>query len=76
MEVVGARVLSPDEVGIIEKDISSNLNHKINIDFWYRADTVITDKGFTPFEKYNEQNVKELDRYLREKSVDKTRLNK
>lgn len=63
---VGTRLLTPEQVSRFEQDISSRLDRQINVDIWYRSDTVITDKGFMPFQKLNEQNVEELDKYLME----------
>jgi uncharacterized hydrophobic protein (TIGR00271 family) len=76
VEAVGINVISPEELNEIEESISNKVNRKVNIDIWYRADTVITDKGYVSFEQYTDENITELDKYLREKNVDKTRLNK
>ena len=64
VEAVGARVLSPTEIGMLEEDISDKLDYNINIDIWYKAETVITDKGFLPFKEFNEANMDVWDEYL------------
>lgn len=66
VEAVGTRVLLPEEVSALEREVSAALDREINVDVWYRSDTVITDEGFMPFQKLNEQNVEEFDKYLRE----------
>lgn len=71
VEVVGTRLLLPEQVSRFEEEISTRLNRQINVDIWYRSDTVITDKGFMPFQKLNERNVEELDKYLLEHNLNK-----
>lgn len=66
VEAVGTKVLTPGEVSELEKSVSAGIDREVNIDIWYRSDAVITDTGYMPFQKLNEQNVEELDKYLRE----------
>ena len=76
VEAVGIKPISPKELNEMEDDISHKVNRKVNIDVWYKADTVINDKGYISFEEYTEENIKELDKYLREKNIDETKSNK
>ena len=76
IEAVGIKAISPEELEKMEEDISNKVNRKVNIDVWYKADTVITDTGYESFEHYTDANINELDKYLREKKIDKTSLNK
>lgn len=64
VEAVGVSALNPGEIGILEEDISNKLDRNINIDIWYKTDTVITNKGYIPFKEFNANNVKELDEYF------------
>ncbi len=68
VESVGTKFLSTKEIAEMEKSVSDKLGHRINIDVWYRADAVITDKGLVPFKKFNEQNVAELDEMLKKEA--------
>lgn len=74
VEAVGINLISPEELNGIEEDISHKVNRKVNIDVWYKADTVITDKGYVSFEKFTDANINELDEYLREKKIEKSKL--
>jgi hypothetical protein len=76
VEAVGINAIRPEDLKRVEEDISRKVNRKVNIDVWYKADTVITDKGYESFEQYSDANINELDKYLREKNVDKARLHK
>ncbi len=76
VEAVGINQIGPKELSEMEDDISHKVNRKVNIDVWYKADTVITDNGYVSFEEYTEENIKELDKYLREKSVERKKLHK
>ncbi len=65
VETVGTRVLTPEEVGSLEREVSDAVGSPVNMDIWYRADAVITDKEIVPFKKFNEQNATDLDKMLK-----------
>ena len=71
IETIGTSHLSKEEIRQLEDDISLKLKLRINLAVRHRTDILITSEGFMPFDEFNEEQVKELDKYLREKGVNK-----
>jgi hypothetical protein len=52
VEILGDRVIRPDEVKRIEKEISDAMNTQVKIRAWTRAEIISTDTGFRTGEKF------------------------
>jgi hypothetical protein len=65
-ETVGNRVMSTEELSWLEIAISEKVNHKLTLSVWYRAETVVTGKGYVPFEEYTRKDL-----FRREKMIEK-----
>ena len=69
VEAVGKDPLTPEQVSGIENELSEELGLPASLDVWFKTDTIITSEGYTSFEDYNEVNVHELERILRESNT-------
>jgi hypothetical protein len=65
-ETVGNRVMSTEELSWLEIAVSEKVNHKLTLSVWYRAETVVTGKGYVPFEEYTRKDL-----FRREKMIEK-----
>lgn len=71
VETIGAYYLSPEEIRKLEDELSTMSKQQIHLAVWHKADVVITNKGFMPFDEFNEENVEVLDKYLKEKATNR-----
>ncbi len=71
VEAVGTNHLSPEEIGKLENELSIMSKKQILLAVWHRADILTTKEGFIPFDEFNEEKVKELDKYLKERGTNK-----
>ena len=68
VEAVGAEPLSPADIASMELELNEEFHRPVNLDVWYKTDTVITSEGYRSFETYNERNISELEQKLREQN--------
>ncbi len=59
VEVVGTKVMSPNDLTNIEKAVSKKTNKVINISILFKSEIVITESGYTSFEKLTDKKVLE-----------------
>lgn len=71
VETIGTSNLSPEEIGQFENELSEMSGMQIRLSLWHKTDIAITKDGFLPFDEFNEENVKRLDKYFREKAKEK-----
>jgi len=71
VETIGTDHFSPEKIKQFENEISIKLNRQINVAVWHRADILITNEGFMPFDEFNQKNVEELDKYLKESGTNR-----
>lgn len=57
-EVVGPRVLRPDEVRLIEKRVAGNTGKKVDLHAWSRVELVVTGTDYVPVEDFIKEQVK------------------
>ncbi len=57
-EVVGPRVLRPDEVRLIEKRVAGNTGKKVDLHVWSRVELVVTGTDYVPVEDFIKERVK------------------
>ncbi len=70
VEAVGAKPLSPADIASMELELNEEFHRPVNLDVWYKTDAVITSEGYRSFEDYNELNIADLERRLREQNQD------
>lgn len=68
VEAVGAEPLSVADIASMELELNEEFHRPVNLDVWYKTDTVITSEGYKSFEDYNERNISELEQKLREQN--------
>ncbi len=56
-EVVGPRVLRPDEVRLIEKRVAGNTGKKVDLHVWSRVELVVTGTDYVPVEDFIKEQV-------------------
>ncbi|MCP4574875.1 MAG: DUF389 domain-containing protein [Deltaproteobacteria bacterium] len=56
-EVVGPRVLRPDEVRLMEKRIGKSIGKKVDLHVWSRVELVVTGTDYIPVENFIKEQV-------------------
>ena len=70
IEAVGPEPVTPEDVRAIERELEEELQMPVNLDVYYKTETVVTTDGFQSFENYNEVNISELEYELRKRNED------
>lgn len=55
VEVVGRKIISPKEVRRIEKNVSKNTRHQVNIYVWSRSELMVTNQQFSSVEDFTKK---------------------
>jgi uncharacterized hydrophobic protein (TIGR00271 family) len=64
IEVVGARVMTPQEVAEINRKVSEEVSQPLKIYIWSRIDSVVTEEGYNSFEDFTGKNIREFEEEL------------
>lgn len=73
VEVVGARVMSPRDVASLERAVSRQVNQKLKIFIWSRAEAMVTPDGYSSLEEYTRKRLEEK-KEEKERGAGKTTL--
>jgi hypothetical protein len=70
IEAGGVRIMSLDELALLEKAISEKAGQEVEVSIWFRAETVVTEDGYSSFRKFAIKNFREHERELWRKFYD------
>lgn len=60
-EVVGARIISPEESAAIEKEVSRELGVEIKIFFWSKSQAMVTPQGYDSVEDFTKKRLEKME---------------
>jgi uncharacterized hydrophobic protein (TIGR00271 family) len=60
-EVVGARIISPQESAAIEKEVSRELGREIKIFFWSKSQAMVTPGGYDSVEDFTKKRLEKTE---------------
>ena len=60
-EVVGARIISPEESAAIEKEVSRELDVEIKIFFWSKSQAMVTPQGYDSVEDFTKKRLEKME---------------
>ena len=62
VEVVGARIISPQESAAIETEVSRELGREIKIFFWSKSQAMVTPEGYDSVEDFTKKRLEKTGR--------------
>lgn len=71
VETIGTDTLSPEILKQLEDNLSATSDRDVNLAVWNRTDILMTSDGFTTFKKFNQKNVEDIDKYLRQRGKER-----
>lgn len=64
VETVGARVLKPEEIKVMQEVLSKQVEQPVQISAWSRIDALVTQTGYGSISEYRDEHISEWESFL------------
>ena len=74
VEVVGARVLTPDELSMLQKQVNEQIEQPVSIQVWSRIDVLVSEQGYGALQPATEKKLKNWEKTILQHMREKQKL--